>query len=169
MGRMLYYQYFVEGENEEKLLKVLKTDMGLIEAGKIQKFNVVQEKITNARLMSLKEKTIVVLVFDTDTGKEKILRENIARLEKCKAVKEVLCITQVENLEDELIRSCSIKNVKELTGSLTDKEFKHDFIKDTHLAQKLRRHKFDIEKLWIKNPTDGYKGIVNEAKKIKKK
>lgn len=88
MGRLLYYQYFVEGENEEKLLKVLKTDMGLIEAGKIQKFNVVQEKITNARLMSLKEKTIVVLVFDTDTGKEKILQENIARLEKCKVVKQ---------------------------------------------------------------------------------
>lgn len=75
MGRLLYYQYFVEGENEEKLLKVLKTDMGLIEAGKIQKFNVVQEKITNARLMSLKEKTIVVLVFDTDTGKDRYERK----------------------------------------------------------------------------------------------
>ena len=34
------YQYYVEGEDEEKIVKVLKTELRLIEPGKIEKFNV---------------------------------------------------------------------------------------------------------------------------------
>lgn len=40
-----YYQYFVEGEDEEKLVKVLKTDMQLIAPGKVSCFNVVEKKL----------------------------------------------------------------------------------------------------------------------------
>ncbi len=46
MGKNKYYHYFVEGEDEEKILKVLKTDLRLIEPGKIQKFNVVDKRLT---------------------------------------------------------------------------------------------------------------------------
>ncbi len=35
------YQYFVEGENEKRLIEVLKTDMGMIQPGKVQIVNVV--------------------------------------------------------------------------------------------------------------------------------
>lgn len=35
------YQYYVEGEDEEKIVKVPKTELRLIEPGKIEKFNVV--------------------------------------------------------------------------------------------------------------------------------
>lgn len=38
------YHYFVEGEDEKKLLSVLKTDMQLILPGKIEHFNIIQEK-----------------------------------------------------------------------------------------------------------------------------
>lgn len=80
MGQSKYYHYFVEGEDEEKLIQVLKTDLRLIVPGKVQKFNVVEQKLTRLRLMSLKEGTTVVLVFDTDTGKVDILKETIAFL-----------------------------------------------------------------------------------------
>lgn len=126
MRKNKYYQYFVEGDDEEKLIKVLKTDMQLIVPGKVQKFNVVEQKLTKLRLMSLKSGTTVVLVFDTDTGKSSVLKENIAFLEKESAVAEVLCITQVKNLEDELKRSCNIKQIKELTGSKSNSDFKRD-------------------------------------------
>lgn len=56
-----YYQYYVEGQDEEKLIQVLKTELRLIEPGKVEKFNVVSEELTKLRIMSLKMGTIVVL------------------------------------------------------------------------------------------------------------
>lgn len=43
MNKAAHYQYYVEGEDEKKLLSVLKTEMGLIVPGKIDKLNVVQD------------------------------------------------------------------------------------------------------------------------------
>ena len=64
MGK--YYQYYVEGQDEEKIIQVLKTELRLIEPGKVEKFNVVSEKFTELRIMQLKMGTVAVLVFDTD-------------------------------------------------------------------------------------------------------
>lgn len=72
------YRYYVEGEDEKSLLNVLKRDLGCIESGKIDLFNVVQNRFTTARIRSLKPKTIVVLVYDTDVETNlEILRYNI--------------------------------------------------------------------------------------------
>ena len=54
------YYYFVEGADDAKIINVLKTDLRLIIPGKVQVFNVMQEKITTPRLMSLKKDTIVI-------------------------------------------------------------------------------------------------------------
>lgn len=80
--------------------------------------------------MTIKSGTTIVLVFDTDVGDSKILNENIRFLEKQSTIKKVLCITQVKNLEDEFKRSCNIKQIKELTGSKSNKDFKTDLIKE---------------------------------------
>lgn len=40
-----YCHYFVEGADEKRLLDTLKTDMRLILPGKVEKFNVVQDKL----------------------------------------------------------------------------------------------------------------------------
>ena len=69
---MEYFQYYVEGEDEEKLVNVLKSDMQCIEAGKVQVLNPVLEKITPLRLRTLKINTNVLLVFDTDAGESEI-------------------------------------------------------------------------------------------------
>ncbi len=77
MGRNTYYQYYVEGADDKKLVDTLKTDMGLIIPGKCELFNVVEKMLTNNHIMNLKENTIVILVFDVDTGNTKILKQNI--------------------------------------------------------------------------------------------
>ena len=80
------YLYLVEGENEKRLIDVLKTELQVIYAGKTQVFNPVEEKITNLRLMNIAENTLVVLVFDTDIPKSDILLDNIKKLDSCPRV-----------------------------------------------------------------------------------
>ena len=46
----------------------------------------------------------------------------------------------MKNLEDELIRSCDIRQIKELTGSKSNKDFKRDVIKDNSFHKKLLKH-----------------------------
>ena len=64
--------------------------------------------------MKLKPGTIVILVFDTDKDETDILDYNLHFLKKQSNVKKVIIIPEVKNLEDELVRSCNIANVKEL-------------------------------------------------------
>lgn len=160
------FLYYVEGEDEKKLLEVLKTDR-VIEAGKVQVLNVIQKMISNTRLMSLQPNTTVVLVYDTDTDNIGVLEKNIATLNKCHYVSAIYTIPQVKNLEDELIRSCNIKDIKELLGSKSAKDFKGDLIRVSNLPQKLRKHNFDITKFWncvADKPFDKY---ANNAINVK--
>lgn len=39
--RTKFVQYYVEGEDEEKLIQTLKYDLGIIRSGKVQKLNVI--------------------------------------------------------------------------------------------------------------------------------
>lgn len=162
-----YIQYYVEGECEEKLINVLKRDLMVVKSGRVQKFNVIQNEITNARLMTLRPGTVVVLVFDTDTDNAEILNKNIEKLQACKSVADWVLIPQVKNLEDELMRSCNIRNIRELLGSRSNEEFKSDFIRVTNLADKLKSKKFDINLIWKESPSSPYQDIKNNAEKIK--
>ena len=92
-------QYYVEGEVERKLVNVLKTELRVIIPGKVDVFNVASKLFTNARLMAIKPKTTVVLIFDTDVGNNAILNKNIRTLEKCKNVTDILTIPQSLNPE----------------------------------------------------------------------
>lgn len=157
------YQYFVEGDDEKRLIEVLKTDMRLIQPGKIQVVNVVQEKLTDLKLRVLPEGVILVFVFDTDTGNVEILNENIQKAKKSSRVKAVYCITQVKNIEDELIRSTDIRKIEELLGSKSKTDFKRDFIREKNLKQKLAAHSFNLNQLWCKEPQSPYEKIKNEC------
>ena len=162
-----YVQYYVEGTDEEKLVNVLKTTMRLIKPGKIQKLNVVEQTITNARLRTLKPATMVVLIFDTDTGHIDILNNNIKILKKCSFISEIVTIPQVPNLEGELIRSCNIKKITELLNSKSKSEYKSDIIRVNNLDKKLIEHEFDIESFWNTKPKVPYDHVPNDADKIK--
>lgn len=164
---MEYFQYYVEGEDEEKLINVLKSDMQCIVAGKVQVLNPVTEKITAMRLRTLKKYTTVILVFDTDVSETKILEENIKTLNRCANVKNVYCIPQVFKVEDELENCCNINSIDDLLGTFGSKEFKHRLIIEKNLKKKLETAGFDIRKLWSKSPTGLFKDIPNDSDKIK--
>ena len=160
--------YYVEGKDEEKLISVFKTEMQLILPGKVQVFNPVSQIITKSRLMTLKENTIIIFVFDTDVGDSKILLKNQEMLMNCSRVKEIYFIPQCKNLEDELVRSCKIKKITELLDSKGNSNFKTDFIKTNNLADKLEKSEFDIKKLWCGKTSGAFSGIPNDSFRIKK-
>lgn len=168
MSRTQNYQYFVEGEDEKKLVETLKSDLESILPGKVQVFNITQERLTKLRLRNLKMGTKVVLIFDTDAGNIVTFKTNVALLDKASNVSEVITIPQVRNLEEELIRSCDIKQIKELLGSKSNKDFKRYLLKTTNLASKLIEHKFDFDVFWNTDDKWDYKEVENMAYKIKK-
>ena len=164
----IIYQYFVEGEDERKLINTLKNQLGLVQTGKVQVLNVVQNKISPVILRTLKKGTVVVLVFDTDTGNADILNYNIQLLNKCNYISKVITVPQVKNLEEELVRACNIDSITELLNSRSKKEFKSDLIRITNLDKKLTEHKFDINRFWSQQPGAPYQGITNGANSIKR-
>lgn len=162
-----YIQYYVEGDDEKKLLDVLKTDLRMIRPGKVQKLNVIEQELTSLHLRALKPGTMAVLVFDTDTGNLNILRKNLKTLSECKAVSEIVLIPQVANLEEELVYCCNIKRAEELLNSKSKSDFKSDLIHVSNLGKKLQEHQFDIQRLWSRQPSQPYQGIENQANRIK--
>lgn len=116
--------------------------------------------------MNLRSDTTVVLVFDTDTDSAAILNENIKLLNAAPMVRSVICVTQVRNLEDELIRSTDIRYIRELTGSKSDSDYKRDLIKMSNLATVLVRHGFEIKQFWVKESIGAFSKISNDARLI---
>lgn len=168
MSKNAIYRYFVEGESEQVLINTLKTDLGLIVPGKVEILNVVQKRINKNWLRTMKPRTTVILVYDTDIEKADTLEKNIELLKQCAAVKEVWCIPQVKKLEEELVRACNIKNVKELTGTKTIQDHKKAFINSSNQSHMLKRNGFDIKKLWSKVPDNAFAQFGNDSEKIKK-
>ena len=162
-------QYFVEGEDDKKMIDTLKTQMGLIKPGKVQVLNVVTEEITDLRLRALSPGTTVVLVFDVDAGNVDILGRNIKKLMKCSSISDVITIPQVPNLEGELLRSCDIKKIEELLNSKSRSDFKSDILRVTNLAAKLREHKFSMDHFWTAAPSQPFQAIENQSSQIKLK
>lgn len=162
-----YIQYYVEGEDEVKLLNTLKGKMELIRPGKVQKLNATTCLLTDARLRALSQNTMVVLIFDTDAGNPETLKQNLDKLKHCTLVSEIVTIPQVRNLEEELLRSCKIHTIQELLKSKSRSDFKYDLIHVSNLDCKLIEHGFQIARFWSGTPTAPYQSIKNLSAKIK--
>ena len=169
MSRDKRYQYFVEGKTEKKLIEEFKKENTLIIPGVVNIFNVVEKKFSSMILSNIPNGTTVILIFDTDKKEIDTLKENILKLRKCKTVKDIWCVMQVDNLEDELIRATDIRKIKDLIGCRSDKDFKRDFLKEKRLIIKLNNHNFNIDKLWSSKPSSEYNGIDNMGNRKKKK
>ena len=168
MGRNNRYQYYVEGDCEKKLINTLKNN-GILISGKVDVLNVSQKVITDLRLRSLSPDTIVILVFDLDKVNVDILRNNIELLSHHSHIKEVWPVTQIENFEDEIKRSTDIKELKDLLGSKSNKDFKRDFIKTKDLFGKLKDHHFNISKMWAKKPGKPFGSFLrNDGFRVKR-
>lgn len=168
MKKNRIYHYCVEGEDEKSLLNALKTELRCIESGRVETFNAIQNRFTKARVRPLKPGTTVVLLYDTDVeNNADILQYNVDFLKKQSGIKEVLCIPQVKNLEQELCRACGIKDIRELTKSKTKSDYKSDIISCTNLGARLAKCQFDISKFWTGTLPDDFKKFGNDAEKIK--
>ncbi len=163
------YQYYVEGETEKKLINELKKEQGLILSGAVNVYNVINQRLTNAMLTNIANGTIIILVFDTDKKETGILKENISKLKKSKNVKDIWCVMQVEDLEDELIRSTDVKEIKDLIGCRSNSDFKRDFLKEKRLMVKLNNHNFMLEKMWVTEPSKEFNDFKNAGYRIKQK
>ena len=159
--------YFVEGENERKLIEAIKNKY--LYSGKVKIINTIQNKVPNSILRTLERETLVVLVFDTDVEKIDILDENIRLITNSNNVKDVICIPQIKNLKDELIYSTNINKIVDLLESKSKKDFKNDFNNCKNLLKKLEEKEFKISKLWSRNAVDIYKKYKNDSEVIKKK
>lgn len=168
MARNELYQFYVEGEGEKKIIETLKKDMSLIVSGKVEVLNVVQHEIKNARLMTLKKGTNVVLVYDTDVCNTDILDKNIKLLKSNNRIKRIMCIPQVLNLEDELIRATTMRKVTDLLNSKTLTDYKRDLLKCSNLDRKLYDKEFDISKFWNEEPPAKFSRFGNDSALIKK-
>lgn len=168
MAKNDIYQFYVEGEDEKKIVETLKKDLKSIVSGKVDVLNIIQKEIKIPRIRTLKSGTIVVLIYDTDVERIDILERNIRMLTQSKHIKKILCIPQVNNLEDELIRATNIRQAKELLGSKSLADYKRDLIKCTNLDKKLKEKAFDISKFWSKYPDNSFAKFGNDSDKIKK-
>lgn len=165
------YQYYVEGENEKKLVEVLSKEFNFIKAGKVEVLNVVEKPIegTHTHRRNFKKNHVIILVFDTDTNNVETLEDNIKYLKDCvksKEIKDVVLIPQVRNIEEELVRSCNISDIKDLLKSKSKKEFKTDFNKATNLKSCLTKKGFDFKKLWRTKPVGVFSGFKCELSKL---
>lgn len=164
------FHYYVEGENEARLVELLSNRLFYIEAGKIEVFNVVERRMKPSHVRKLNPTTTVVLVFDTDTSNADILSRNLFFLNRQSNVKEVLCIPQVNNLEEELVRSCQgMSNITQLLGSTSCRNFKGDFNRCKNLEVYLRKMDFSFPLLWSSKPKGEFYFVTSDIAKIRKK
>lgn len=161
--------YLVEGECEEKLINALKEKPALIVSGKVKKYNVVQQELTTSQLMTFAPGSNVILVFDTDVELTDILKRNIALLRKQCGGVEVMTVTEVLNFEDEIERATNVAKAQDLTKSKSVSEFKTavNKMKAAEFRHALNRHKFDLGKLWVKEPPVKFRFLSQDGEKIK--
>ncbi len=160
-----HYQYYVEGKMEYKMVNCL-CRMGIIPSGKVSMLNPVQEHISSRNLMILNSKTIVILIFDTDTESSSILDSNISMLKKTHRVKKVVCIPQCRNLEEELVYCCDIHSVKEIFRSQSVEDYKKAFCSCSDIEHALKRKGFNPALLWTRAACGCFSHIHNDFSSI---
>lgn len=162
--------YLVEGPCEDKLVKALKEKPELIAPGRSHVFNVIHKILPVNRLMQFDPGSRVVLIFDTDIDETTVLKKNIELLKSLDFKVEVLTIPQVLNFEEEIERSTDVKRANELTKSASISNFKSSVnrMNAAEFRNALTRHKFDITKLWARNPSKSFNFIKQDSASIKR-
>lgn len=160
--------YFVEGECEKALIDAIKNEPRLIEAGKVIIHNTAQKLLSKSFIMTLSSGTEVVLIFDTDISISNKLLDNIKLLQKYGTSYKIITIPQVNNFEDEIVRSTDVNYPQELTNSKSISNFKNDFIHANNCRALLEKHKFDVDKIWTKEANNSFKNIKQMSNVIKK-
>ena len=118
--------YFVEGECEEQLINALKLEPRRLIPGKVKVHNVIQDILPRMVVNKIQPGTNVIFVFDTDIPKTDVLQKNIKYVKKYTSQVKLVCLAEVMNFEDEIVRATDVNKAKELTRSPSNSEFKSD-------------------------------------------
>jgi len=163
------YFYLAEGECEEKLLKALKLKPSLIHPGKAEKFNIIQNELPIRKLMQYPSGCVVVLVFDTDKEVTEHLEANLKLLKSLPNEVEVMTVAQVLAFKDEIERTTDVKHAQDFTKSETVSDFKGavNRMGEEPFRAALKRHKFDLSKLWTQKPPKTFSFVEQDGEKVK--
>ena len=163
--------YIVEGKCEEVLVRALIKDFHLLPSGRIKILNITQAKFPRSLLFSLKSNTSLIFIFDTDAGKYQLVEEAISTIESSTYGVKIITVPQCRNLEEELIYACGIKEIKQITKSKSNTDFKSDFIHASNIRQLLENCHFDFGKLWSREAAGEWealrKGNIKSTKEYK--
>ena len=167
--------YFVEGECEKAFVNAfIHAEKGEYRflPGKIEVFNVVTQKISVMKAMSIKRGTKIVFIYDTDVSRVDTFESNIDILERHAGinVEDIIFIPSVRKFEEEISRCCSgIKDINELLNTKGTEEFKKKFISHKDIVSKLLSVGFNMEEMWIQLPSGSFSIYKNKSKLIKQK
>lgn len=162
-----HYIYLCEGQIEKKILEIFIKEFRILVPGKLEVFNVIQDRLKTSYLTAYSKYTHFVLVFDTDTDNSTILKENLRFLQNHLSKDKIIVVPQVRNIEDELVYCCDVKHIWDLTKYHTLKDFKDNVITDNTFGKKLIKHKFNGKLLWSRTPRDKFSFCRNDSNKIK--
>lgn len=140
--------YIMEGEIEERFIKSLKA-MGVIAPGRIEVFNLMQQrlKVTSGLLTMIYDR--VIGIIDTDIVNHCELENLVFNLKMLSEVskKPIYLLVQNKNFEDELCFMASVNSLQMLLG------LKCHTLKD---IKKFLAQKVDYEKLSSRVVFDKY-------------
>ncbi len=137
----------------------------MILPGKVEVLNVVQDKISNQRLMVLNPKTNIILVYDIDVEQTEILKYNINLLKKHN-FKNIYHIQSINNFEDELVYATSLKRINDMYHTVSVDEFKTKFVHQNDLLSKLKRINYDNSKMWSRVNTKEPFGVYSKKEDL---
>lgn len=82
---------------------------------------------------------------------------------------KIVYLAQVLNFEDEIVRATDINKAIELTKSKSTSNFKTDFckLKVPECRELLKRHNFDVSKLWTKKVPKAFNFIESNSSCVK--
>ena len=161
--------YLTEGECEAKLVRALQEAPALVRAGKVKRFNVIQNELPASILMTFDPGSTVILIFDTDTDFTEHLKVNLDNLRKQCAKVEVLTVAQVHSFEEELEHATDVTKAQDLTQSESVSEFKSavNRMNTTQFRRTLENHHLDISKLWSKRPPKAFAFLTQGSDLVK--
>ena len=162
--------YFVEGECEEQLINALKLEPRRLIPGKVKVHNVIQDILPRMVVNKIQPGTNVIFVFDTDVPKTDVLQKNIKYVKKYTSQVKLVCLAEVMNFEDEIVRATDVNKAKELTRSPSNSEFKSDFckMKTDACRNALERHNLDMRQLWCLDPPAPFAFVTQGVEMVKK-
>lgn len=142
------YHYFVEGDCEKKFIDAYKQgEFQFLNSGKVEVINPVNTYISRSRIRSLKQNTIVVLVYDVDKGNIDVLKENLNRFKQF-SITKIIHVQSITNFEDEIVFSTNVTKIDDVFGVKGVDNFKTAFIAHKDIANKLKSILFDNTKIW---------------------